>query len=180
MREPTTCTTLGSTWRCMQEDIDEFARRAYPTGCENENVRLRRRLAVLLVPPVICGLTYRIAHWLHVRGLHRLAGFLSWLNFVVHRADLSPASEIGRGLYMPHTSGVVFRGRAGTHLTLFFRSAAVSASLDMRRDRVDDDCPQFGHHVTLGALSFVKGPVRIGNGVFVGAASVVVRDLPAN
>jgi serine O-acetyltransferase len=172
--------TLAWIRRGVQADVEEFVRRAYPSdaGCDKSTVL--RKLGVMLMPPVLCSAAYRTSHWLHSHAFKRMAHLVGWLNFLVHRADLAPASEIGPGLYIPHTAGVVFHGRAGSHLTLYCRSAAIGARLDPRPDQVGDDCPHLGNHVTLGAFSIVKGPVTIGNHTLVGASSVVAHDLPAN
>jgi len=133
-----------------------------------------------LSPPLLCASGYRVSHWLHAANWGRTARFVSWINFVVHRADLSPASEIGPGLHIPHTPGIVFRGHAGSNLTLLFRCAVVGEQLDSRRGAVAADCPRLGDDVTIGVFSVVRGGVTLGNRAFVGASCTVRSDLPAH
>ena len=170
--------TLGWVWRAIQTDIEQAVK--FSSDFSGSHLSALRRLSVMLTPPVLCSGTYRISHWLRRKGLQRLASFVSWLNFIVHRADLPDSAEIGPGLHIPHTAGVIFRGRAGSHLTLLFRSAVVGDRLDARRDRIGDDCPCLGDHVTVGVFSVIKGAVTIGDHAFVGAASTVLHDLSAN
>lgn len=170
--------TLGWVWRGIQADIEQAVR--YASDFSGGHLSALRRLSFMMTPPVLCTGTYRISHWLHRNGFSLPARFVSWLNFLVHRADLPHGAEIGPGLYIPHTSGVIFRGRAGSHLTLLFRSAVVGDRLDARRDRIGPDCPRLGDHVTVGVFSVIKGAVTVGDRAFVGAASTVRASLPAN
>src|SRR5262245_22355692 len=170
--------TLGWVWRGIQADVEQTAR--YSSDFSAGPLSVVRRLSVMLTPPVLCSGTYRVSHWLYRKGLMLPARFLGWLNFIVHRADISYEGEIGPGLYIPHTSGVIFRGRAGSHLTLLFRSAVVGDRPDGRRDPFARDMPRLGNHVTVGVFSVIRGSVSIGDGAFVGAASTVRTDLPSN
>jgi serine O-acetyltransferase len=173
---PSTQITLGWVWRGIRADIVEAV--GHAADFSGSQLSRLRQLSFLLSPPVMCSGTYRVSHWLFRKGLTAPARFVSWINFLVHRADLSPASEIGPGLHIPHTSGIVFRGQAGSHLTLLFRSAVVGADLDSRRDRIGPDCPRLGHHVTVGVFSVIKGRVKVGDHGFVGASSSLLADLP--
>jgi serine O-acetyltransferase len=175
---PAESMTLAQVWRDIQSDIEQCVRCS--SDFSGTHLSVLRRLSFMCSPPVLCSATYRVSHWLYRRGLPRVAGAVSWLNFVVHRADLAASAEIGPGLYVPHTSGVIFRGRAGSHLTLLFRSAVVGNRLDGRRDRVGPDCPRLGDHVTLGVFSVIKGPVTVGDHAFVGAVATIQRDVPAH
>lgn len=173
-----TAITLRWVWSATQADVEQAVR--YSSDFSGSRISTARRLSFMLTPPVMCSGTYRMSHWLHRKGLTMPARFVSWLNFLVHRADLPCAAEIGPGLYIPHTSGVIFRGHAGSNLTLLFRSAVVGERLDGRRDRIGADCPRLGHHVTVGVFSLVRGAVSIGDHAFIGAASTVRTDLAAH
>src|SRR5262245_25184548 len=112
--------TIRSVWSAIQLDIEQAVR--YSSDFSGHDLSFARRLSFMLTPPILCSATYRISHWLYRKGLVLPARFVSWLNFIIHRVDLPCAADIGPGLYIPHTSGVIFRGRAGSHLTLLFRS----------------------------------------------------------
>lgn len=175
MKPAASTVTFGWVWRSLREDIDTAVR--YASDFSGSQLSTRRRLSVLVTPPVLCVLTYRLSHWCFRQGLTPIARFLSWLNAIVHRADLSHAAEIGPGLYIPHTSGIVFRGHAGSHLTLYFRSAVVGAHPDPRRDPMPEGCPILGDDVTVGVFSVIVGEVHVGHGAFVGAGTVVRQNL---
>ena len=175
---PTRGSSLRSVWRDLQVDVATAVK--YASDFSGDHLSPLRRLSVLLTPPLLCIAIYRLSHWCYCRGLLWPARFLSWTNFIIHRADIAHSAEIGPGLYVPHTVGVVFRGRAGSFLTLYFRSAVVGSRLDSRRDPQGPDCPCLGDHVTVGIFSLVKGPVHVGDRAFLGVGSVVLADLPAD
>lgn len=170
--------TLGWVWRSLQEDIATAIR--YASDFSGSRSSALRRLSVLLTPPLLCVLAYRLSHWCHRRRLTYPARVLGWINAVVHRADLSQAAHIGPGLYIPHTSGIVFRGHAGAHLTLYFRAAVIGVHPDPRRDALPGDCPTLGDDVTVGVFSAVVGAVTIGDRAFIGAGAIVRQNLGPN
>ena len=83
------------------------------------NMTLLKRLSIFLTPPLLCVTLYRLAHLCHKRRWFRTAQFLTLVNFLLHKAYISPESEIAGGLYIPHTVGVSFCGSAGKNLTLY-------------------------------------------------------------
>ena len=50
---------------------------------------------------------YRLSHWLWCRGAHTSAELLRRVNVFLTGADIHPAAELGGGLLMTHTGGVV-------------------------------------------------------------------------
>jgi serine O-acetyltransferase len=168
----------GALLRCLVADVDRAG--SYASDFSEHRTTPLRRLSNFLTPGVLCVAAYRIAHWLYRRGHERSARLLSWLNFVVHKAAIAPSVRIGPGLYVPHTVGVVFDGTAGRNLTLYYRSAVISAAAPNRRgDPAATGRPTLGDDVTIGVLSSVVGPVTIGSGTLIGARVAVTRDVPA-
>ena len=72
-----------------------------------------RRVSLFFTPPIICCVLYRISHALHRRGRRSLAKSVARFNYLLGKVAIAPGSEIGPGLYLPHTVGVVFQGHAG-------------------------------------------------------------------
>lgn len=88
-------------------------------------------------------------------------------------AELQPAAQIGPGVVLKHTTGLVVGGEvvAGQRLTLH-----QNATLG---DRVPyGGQPRLGDDVTVGAGACVLGPISIGDRVTVAANSVVLDDVP--
>jgi serine O-acetyltransferase len=88
-------------------------------------------------------------------------------------AELKPASTIGPGLVLKHTTGLVVGADvvAGAHLTLH-----QNVTLGDRRPFGGQ--PTLGDNVTVGAGACVLGPITIGAGAVVAANAVVLSDVP--
>lgn len=155
----------------VKQDIFQYIK--YSADFSGEHYSVLRMLSTFFTPTIMCSTMHRVAHWLHKRKLTFLAKFISRVNFVIHRADISYAAEIGPGLYIPHTVGVVFYGHAGNNLTLYANAQVTSGdiSADMTMDH--NQVPVFGHEVIVGAYSVVRGALVLGDACFIGAHCLV-------
>lgn len=169
-------TTLQEVRHGIAADLQVAMRMSRRIGA-HDRLSSIRAISLLVSPPLLCCVLFRVSRWMYCGQWSRTAGVLAWCNRVLHRADISPSSAIGPGLYLPHTSGVVFRGNAGAHLTLYARCAVVGSHFDSRAGHVGPDCPDIGDHVTVGAHSLVAGPVRIGSDSVIGASTVVCDNV---
>ena len=162
-------------WQAIDCDILTHAR--YASDFFGNRIGTLRKIGILLTPGMLCTLLYRISHGLWGHGLRRFAGLASWLNFVVHKATIHPASRIGPGLYIPHTVGVIFFGHAGGRLTLY--ANAIVAPCDMHGSRavLNECCPLLGDGVTVGAFAMALGAITVGNDVKIGPGSVCSESL---
>jgi serine O-acetyltransferase len=88
-------------------------------------------------------------------------------------AELKPASTIGPGLVLKHTTGLVIGADvvAGRHLTLH-----QNVTLGDRHPFGGQ--PTLGDDVTIGAGACVLGPITVGTGARVAANAVVLADVP--
>lgn len=88
-------------------------------------------------------------------------------------AELQPKSQVGPGVMIKHTTGLVVGGDvvAGQRLTLH-----QNVTLGDRKPFGGQ--PVIGNDVTVGAGACVLGPITIGDRVAVAANSVVLDDVP--
>lgn len=118
---------------------------------------------------------YRIAHALHQRAATRpLAGWLAGRILRSCGAEIAPASRIGPGLRLAHTTGLVVGGDvvAGRNLTLH-------QGVTLGDRQPGQGQPRLGDGVYVGAGAAVLGPVHVGDNAVVAAGSVVLADVPA-
>ena len=110
----------------------------------------RSRMEVVLCYPGFQALLfYRLAHWLWVRDW-RLAGrFVSHIGRCATGIEIHPGARIGRRLFIDHGMGVVIGETA-----------------------------EIGDDVIVGAGAQVLGPFRVGDGARIGAAAVVLKEVP--
>lgn len=121
-------------------------------------------------------LVWRCAqHLFAARATKPLALWLSDRVLAFSGADLQPKAEIGPGLVIKHSTGLVVGGDvvAGERLTLH-----QNVTLGDRRPFGGQ--PVLGDDVTVGAGACVLGPITIGDRVVVAANAVVLEDVPAD
>ena len=104
--------------------------------------------------------------------------FALWLTdriLAASGAELQPASTIGPGVLIKHTTGLVVGGEvvAGARLTLH-----QNVTLGDRRPYGGQ--PRLGDDVTIGAGACLLGPITIGDRAVVAANAVVLDDVPAD
>lgn len=168
---------VRTLWRDWQGDITAYVREGRQARAGWRG-RLQRWSSAF-IPSVICCLMYRISHWLYCHRCHWLAGTVGTVNHMLFSASISPASEIGGGLYLPHPAAVVLQARAGVNLRIY-----AGASVYCRPPRGLDGgplagTPELGANVVIGAKAAVSGPVRVGDGAVVSFNAIVREEVPA-
>lgn len=169
--------TLRDVIRLIDSDMRQMLK--HSAAFWDNQLRWTRRLSLLATPAIMCSVLYRFAHYFHVKRLWPLAVFLTWINYVLNRALISPTARIGAGMYIPHTVNVVFQGHAGAHLTLYAHCMVCSLKPSPRRLAVTSDCPTLGDDVVVGAHSAIVGGIQVGNGAVVGMGGALSESIPA-
>ena len=107
-----------------------------------------------------------------------IAQLIASFNYVVHKADISPASTAEGGLYIPHTVGIIFYGKAGKNLTLYARSLVAPDFLPKTRTEDISLWPTLGDNIIVGAYALVIGNVSVGNESIVAPQCVATKSVP--
>lgn len=131
---------------------------------------------LLLYPgPRAIGL-HRIAHFLYGHKLYFLARFVAEISRFISGIEIHPGARIGRNVFIDHGHGIVIGETAyvGDNVSLYHgvTLGGTSTTRDIRH-------PQVGNDVTIGANATILGPVHIGEKAKIGAAAVVLIDVPA-
>jgi serine O-acetyltransferase len=134
---------------------------------------------VLTRPGPLALVVYRFSHALWTRGWHTPAELVWRVNLFLTGADIHPGAEIGPGLRITHTSGLVIgRGvRIGANVTILHEVTLGGAGKAFFDPTFTDGFPVIGDDTMLMVGAKVLGPVRVGKGCYVGANAVVSRDL---
>jgi serine O-acetyltransferase len=152
-----------------------------PTGTHEGRPGLGRAIErVLTRPGPLAIVLYRLSHQLWRRGWEAPAELLWRLNFFLSGADIHPGAEIGGGLRLVHTTGlVVGRGvRIGADVTLLHEVTLGGSGRAWFDATFEDGYPEIGDETVIFAGAKVLGPIRVGRSCFIGANAVVARDLP--
>ena len=168
---------LKSPPRGLRGDI---SRLRSSTGTHDGRPSLTRVIERVLTRPGPLALaTYRLSHALWRRGWATAAEVIWRLNYFLTGADIHPGAEIGGGLRLTHTTGLVIgKGvRIGSGVTLLHDVTLGGSSRGFFEEGAIDGFPTIGDDSKIAAGAKVLGPITVGRGCFVGANAVLTRDL---
>jgi serine O-acetyltransferase len=138
------------------------------------------RLEVVLCYPGFQALLYyRVAHWFWQHGWHLAGRFVSHLGRIATGIEIHPGARIGNRLFIDHGMGVVIGETAeiGDDCTLY-DGVTLGGTLPSKDQQSQKRHPTIGNHVVIGAGAKVVGPFKVGDGARIGAAAVVLREVP--
>lgn len=159
-------------------DVKQYIK--YSSAFSGDGAGLLRKLSAILTPSVTCVILYRLSHKVHNWRLPLLAMMIAKLNFLLHRASISPASRIGPGLYIPHTPGVTFHGTAGQNLVLYYHAIVTARATHLSKTKLYWDCPTLGDNITIASSATVLGAIHIGDNCVIGMNCAIKESLAAN
>jgi serine O-acetyltransferase len=136
---------------------------------------LQRLFHFRFLPNVFC----RMSRSAMLFGIPVLPRLFTYLNLVLFGLEVTPKCKIGPGVFFAHPVGtVVGATELGENVTLFQGVTLGSKYPDLQFNPVLR--PEIGNDVVLGAGCKILGGIRIGDGVIVGANSVVLESVEAN
>lgn len=132
-------------------------------------------LKLVLFPRIQAVLLFRLSHALLKLRLSPLAYALQAISLGIAGAEIHPAAQIGPGLCLVHSNGVVIgdRARIGAHFVCFH-------GVTVGDSGKGDGQPILGDWVTASAGAKILGGITIGERAVIGANAVVLRDVPAH
>ena len=159
----------------------DLARLFSPEGLKSGKPTLGRAIERVVTRPGPQALAlYRLSRSLWERGLETAAEVVWRANVFLTGADIHPGAEIGGGLRLTHTSGLVIgRGvKIGSNVTILHGVTLGGSARGWFDGTFPDGYPEIGDDTIIMAGAKVLGPIRVGRGCFVGANAVLARDLP--
>lgn len=136
----------------------------------------RKFLEIILAYPGLHALwMHRIAHSLWRRGLITIPRMLSHFNRFITGIEIHPGAKIAKGVFIDHGMGVVIGETAEVGEGCLIYKGVVLGGTSLERKKRH---PNLGRNVVVGSNACILGPVKIGDGVRIGAGSVVINDVP--
>lgn len=131
-------------------------------------------------PGPLAVVLYRASHRLWERGFETLAEIIWRANLFLTGADIHPGAEIGGGLRLTHTSGLVIGrdARIGSNVTILHGVTIGGSGKAWFDPTFQDGFPVIGDDTDIMAGAKVLGPIKVGTKCFIGANAVLARDLP--
>jgi len=124
-------------------------------------------------------LFHRAANWLWRHRRYFLGRFVSHIGRVVTGIEIHPGAKIGRCLFIDHGMGVVIGETAeiGDNCTLY-AGVTLGGTRPTKDQTGRKRHPTIGNNVIVGAGAKVLGPLKVGDGARIGAAAVVLKEVP--
>jgi serine O-acetyltransferase len=119
--------------------------------------------------------SYRLGHWLWLKGRRDLAYFVQMRVSEAFGVDIHPAARVGRGIMIDHAHSIVIGETAvvGDNVSMLH-----SVTLGGTGKEDGDRHPKIGDGVLIGAGAKVLGNITVGRGAKIAAGSVVLSDIP--
>ena len=163
--------TLRETIRLLKSDFSK--------GMEYMQIRrsLGGRIFFCITPSMFGICLYRFSHFFYEKGYRSLAWLLYLIKEYITGMIILPYSEIGERFFVGHANGTAIAAQIGKNATL---THAVSIGGGRGPGDVGggEGLPVIGDNLFVGAGAKILGPIKIGNNVTVGAASLVIKDVP--
>ncbi len=145
----------------------------------NKPMTFGNKVWSLLTPNMGVVILHRLSHYFFCKRLGFLARFFYVLNVVLFGCEITPPSSIGPGMHIVHVVGVVIHAKIGKNVCIF-GDVALGGSGNRLSDVGWLGGPVIGDNVKFGFGSKVMACVYIGDNAFVGAMSLVMKDVPEN
>ena len=131
---------------------------------------------ILCYPGFHAILLHRIAHFFYKKGLVVLPRLISHFSRFITGIEIHPGAKLGTGIFIDHGLGVVIGETAeiGDNVTIY-----QGVTLGGTEKEKGKRHPTVGKNVVVGTGAKVLGPIVIGDGVRVGAGSVVLQSVPS-
>jgi len=133
-------------------------------------------LEVLMCYPGLHAIwMHRIAHCLWQKKWYFGARLLSHISRFLTGIEIHPGAKIGRRFFIDHGSGVVIGETTEIGDDVLIYQGVILGGVTLQKKKRH---PTVGNQVLIGSGTIVLGPVLIGDGARIGAASLVIHDVP--
>ena len=124
-------------------------------------------------------LFHRMAHWLWTHRCYFLGRFVAHIGRVLTAIDIHPGATIGKRLFIDHGIGVVIGETAeiGDDCTIY-QGVTLGGTRPSKDQTGRKRHPTIGNNVIISSNAQVLGPFKVGDGATIGAAAVVLREVP--
>lgn len=119
---------------------------------------------------------YRFNHWLWKSHVPLLPKIIYFLQYLLFNCSVPASCSIGKGTkfgYYGMAAVVHARAKIG-------KNCLIGTCVTIGGKSGWFEVPEIGDNVQIASGSKILGPVKIGNNVFIGANSVVTKDIPNN
>ncbi len=160
-----------------QPSIGEIFRADIMATCDRDPATRRLIEPVLYFKGFHAIETHRLAHWLWNKDRRDFALYLQSRASAAFQADIHPAAQIGRGIFLDHATAVVVGETAVIEDDV---SLLHGVTLGGTGKQAGDRHPKIRYGVMIGAGAKILGNIEVGHCARIAAGSVVIRPVPNN
>lgn len=147
-----------------------------PNGWKAKGLEKARLIHCLYNLGFAATFMYRLSKWCHEHNMKAPATLIQNISLRVTGANISPKANIAPGLRIGHPQGVFI----GPDVKVGIRSTFNQGTCVTADQRMQDENPQVGNYLYMSPGSKVFGPVKVGDRVWVGPNSVVMKDIESD
>lgn len=120
---------------------------------------------------------HRLSHWFWNKKLYLIARVNAQIAKFLTGIEIHPGAKIGKRFFIDHGVGVVIgeTTEIGDDVTIYHGVTLGGVSLKKEKRH-----PTIGNNVVIGAGAKILGPFTVGDGVRIGANTVVLHEVPSN
>jgi serine O-acetyltransferase len=124
-------------------------------------------------------LFHRMAHWLWTHRCYFFGRFVAHAGRILTAIDIHPGAKIGKRLFIDHGIGVVIGETAeiGDDCTIY-QGVTLGGTRPSADQAGHKRHPTIGNNVIISSNAQVLGPFKVGDGATIGAATIVLREVP--
>ncbi len=138
----------------------------------------RSKLEIFLCYPGLHAIWFhRLAHGFYRKKQYLLGRIVSHIARFLTGIEIHPGAKIGRAVAIDHGMGIVIgeTTEIGEGCLLYQGCVLGGTSLSKGKRH-----PTLGKNVVVGANAILLGPIHIGDDAKIGAAALVLQDVPPN
>jgi len=132
---------------------------------------------ILLYQGLHALIHHRVAHWFYRRNAFLLARLISQVSRSLTGIEIHPGASIGRRFFIDHGMGVVIGETTVIGNDVLLYQGVTLGGTGLQKGKRH---PTIGNTVVVGTGAKVLGNITVGDGSYIGANAVVIKDVPAN
>lgn len=123
---------------------------------------------------------YRLSNFFRRKKMKILSIILDKIQFFIFNCEIRSTAKIGGGFVIRHPIGVVVGGKVevGDNFSIGQNTTIGGNNGKLREEGITQ--PVIGNNVTIGANSMVIGPIVLEDNCFIGAMSLVNKNIGCN
>lgn len=146
-------------------------------GKSLDRVGIFRICFSVFTPRLLPIFLIRLSAFFFQHNISIVAKGISLINLMLFGLEVGAKVEIGPGLFIPHTFGIVIGAwKIGSNVTIY--QGVTLGALDLDFAFSEKKRPVIGDDVTIASGAKILGPVTVGSHSIVAANAVVTKNVP--